>query len=154
MVPGAYAQRQAFVAIEYGPAEHKIPLLLKLGRARALRRLDDHLDGDPGSPISALHTPAAGELLEAGIHLRRTVVLPAPVPGHWLKVDAANHRPRAHGLVRNLAGKFERVVRHEYNIVITVAGAQQGRVVLLPLAWISADLELLFADDPSAELLH
>src|SRR4051812_7725263 len=75
------------------------------------------------------------------------------MPGPRLEIDAADHRPRADGLVRNLAGELEVIVCDEDNVVVAAAGCQQRRVVLLALARIGTDLELLLADDARAKLL-
>ena len=57
--------------------------------------LHDHLDGDPGRPVRALHVAAAGALLEARIDLRRAVMFPRPMPGQRFKIDRADDGPRA-----------------------------------------------------------
>ena len=96
----------------------------------------------------------AGELLEAGVHLRRAVVLPGPVPGGGFEIDAADHRPRPYGVVGHLAGEVEGVVGDEHHVVIAVDGAEQRRIVFFPFARIGAGLELLTRNDARAELLR
>src|SRR5690606_17136936 len=99
--------REPFSAVEAVAGENEVALRLEIRRARALRRLHYHLDGDPRGPIFAAHAPPPSELLEARVHLRRAVALPGPVPGHRLKVDRADYRARPHGVVRHLPGEVE-----------------------------------------------
>jgi hypothetical protein len=58
---------------------------------------------------AALHVATAGALLEAGVDLRGAVVVPGPVPGDGLEVDAADDRARAHRVIRHLAHEVEGV---------------------------------------------
>ena len=76
------------------------------------------------------------------------------MPGYGFEIDAADHRPRADGLVGDLAGELEIIVRDKDNVVVAAAGRQQRRIVLLALARIGADLELFLADDAGAKLLR
>ena len=130
-----------------------VALLVEVGRARAQRRLHHHLDRDPGRPVLAFHAAAVGRALEARIDLRPAVALPGPVPGDRLEIDRADHRPRAHGLVRKLAGEIEGVVGDEDHVVVAVERGEQQRIVLLALARIGAGLEIALGDDAGAEFL-
>src|SRR5580692_1539222 len=107
MVPGPHPDRQPLVAVEGGVAENELLLLLEVDRAGTQSGLHDHLDGDPGRPVGPLHMAAAGALLEARIHLRGAVVLPGPMPGDRLEIDAADDRARTHGVIGHLPHEIE-----------------------------------------------
>ena len=64
--------------------------------------------------------PAAGACLKTGLHLRRAVVLPGPMPGDRREIDAADDRPRALRAVGDRAGKVERVVGDEHGVIVAV----------------------------------
>src|SRR6516162_463758 len=133
VIPGPHAYRQALVAVEASLAKDELALLGEIRRARAQRGLHHHLDRDPGRPIRTLHVAPARALLEARVDLRRAIVLPGPMPGGGLEVDAADHRPRAHRVIRHRAGKIEGVIGDEHHVVVAVDRGKQRRVVLLPL---------------------
>jgi hypothetical protein len=154
MIPRPHADRQPLVAVEAGVAEDEIALLLEVHRPRPQRRLHDHLHGNPGGPVGAFHVPATGTLLEPRIDLRRAVVIPGPVPGERLQIDAADHRPRSHRAVGYPSHEVEGLVGDEHHVIVAIEGAEQQRVVLLALTWIGAGLVVLVSNNSGAEFLH
>src|SRR5712692_2028445 len=111
MVPRTHADGEALVAVEAGVAENKVSLLPEVGRAGPQCRLHDHLHGDPGRPVGALHVAAAATRLKARIDLGSAITLPGPMPRHGFEIDGADHRPCPDGVIRYLPGEIERIVQ-------------------------------------------
>ena len=76
------------------------------------------------------------------------------MPGYRLKIDAADDRTRARQMIGDGAGKIEGVVGDERHVEIAADRAQERRIVLFAVAWISAGLEMLVGNNASSEFLR
>src|ERR1700730_11924884 len=150
----AYADREPLVAVEVSLAQNDFSLRLEIRRTRAQRSLRHHLHRNPTGPIRTLHVTAAGTLLEARIDLRGAIVLPGPMPGHRLEIDAAGDRPRSYRVVGHLPRKIKGAVGDEHDVIVAVDGTEQGRIVFFALARIGAGLELPVGHNARAEFLR
>ena len=76
------------------------------------------------------------------------------MPGHRLKIDAADDRTRARQVIGDSAGKIESVVGDERHVEIAADRAQERRIVLFAVPWISAGLVMLVGNNASPEFLR